>query len=84
VSKKYDFFSLFDGDIISGNVKMIKPDIKIYQKLIDKYNLVPEESVFIEDVPRFLLPARKLKIKTILFSENTELRSELRKLDINI
>ncbi|MFW9826267.1 MAG: HAD family hydrolase [Candidatus Thorarchaeota archaeon] len=84
VSKKYDFFSLFNGDIISSNVKMIKPEIEIYQKLIDKYNLVPEESVFIEDVPRFLLPARKLKIKTILFSENTDLRSALRKLEINI
>lgn len=84
VCKKYDFLSLFDGGIISGMVKMIKPEFEIYQKLIEKYNLIPEECVFIEDVPEFLLPAIKLNIKTILFSENTDLKSELIKLEIKI
>lgn len=84
VSKKYDFLSLFDGGIISGMVKLIKPEFEIYQKLVDKYKLIPEECVFIEDVPEFLSPARKLNIKTILFSGKTDLRSELRKFEINI
>ena len=84
MQKKYEFFSLFDGKIISGQEKVIKPEIEIYQKLINKYNLVPEECVFIDDIRSFLFRARKLNMKTILFSPNTNLRIELRKLDINI
>lgn len=84
MEKKYNFFSLFDGKIISGQEKVIKPEIEIYQKLIEKYNLVPEECVFIDDIHSFLFPARKLNIKTILFTPNTDLRTELRKLDIRI
>ncbi|MEE9377137.1 MAG: HAD family phosphatase [Candidatus Lokiarchaeia archaeon] len=82
--KKYDFFSLFNGKIISGQEKVIKPEIEIYQKLIDKYNLVPEECVFIDDIRSFLFRARKLKMKTILYTPDTDLRTELRKLDISV
>jgi len=84
VENQYDFLSLFDGRIISGKEKVIKPELEIYQKLIHKYNLIPEECIFIDDVRAFLSQARKLSIKTILFSKNTNLRKELRKLDINI
>jgi len=84
MEKKYNFFSLFDGKIISGQEKVIKPEIEIYQKLIDKYNLVPEECVFIDDIRSFLSRARKLNMKTILFTPNTDLRTELRKLYINV
>ncbi len=84
VEKKYKFFSLFDGKIISGQEKVIKPEIEIYQKLINKYNLVPEECVFIDDIRSFISCARKLNMKTILFSPNTNLRTELKKLDINV
>ena len=84
IEKKYKFFSLFDGKIISGQEKVIKPEIEIYQKLIDKYNLVPEECVFIDDIRSFLSRARKLNMKTILYMPNTDLRSELRQLDIRV
>lgn len=84
IEKKYKFFSLFDGKIISGQEKVIKPEIEIYQKLIDKYNLMPEESVFIDDIRSFLSRARKLNMKTILYMPNTDLRSELRQLDIRV
>jgi putative hydrolase of the HAD superfamily len=84
VKNKYPFLSLFDGEIISGKVKVIKPDLEIYQKLINKYNLIPEECIFIDDVRAFLSRAKKLNIKTILFTQTTDLRTELRNLDINI
>jgi len=84
VKDKYDFLSLFDGKIISGNVKVIKPEFEIYQKLIDKYNLIPEECIFIDDVRAFLSRAKKLNMKTILFSQNTDLRSELKKFNVNV
>lgn len=84
VKNQYRFLSLFDGEIISGKVKVIKPELDIYQRLIDKYNLIPDECVFIDDIHSFLPPARKLNMKTVLFLPNTDLRSELRDLGIKI
>lgn len=84
VKNQYNFLSLFDGKIISGKEKVIKPELKIYQKLINKYNLIPEECIYIDDVRIFLSRARRLKIKTIKFSQDTDLRTELRNLDVNI
>ncbi|WP_367926267.1 HAD family hydrolase [uncultured Ruthenibacterium sp.] len=43
------FWSFFDGGIASCEVHMLKPDIRIYQALLDKYHLIPSESIFIDD-----------------------------------
>ena len=44
-----DFTGLMDGGIFSCHVKLIKPDPAIYRCLCEKYGLVPEECVFIDD-----------------------------------
>ncbi len=82
VSSKYNFLSLFDGQIISGVEKVIKPEKAIYELLLSRYNLAPEESLFIDDVLFFLKPAKKLGMKTIWNRPETDLREELKKLDI--
>ncbi len=82
VSSKYHFFSLFDGQIISGFENIIKPEKAIYTLLLNRYNLIPEESLFIDDILFFLKPAKKLGMKTIWNRPKTDLREELKKLDI--
>jgi len=49
VKNSYDFFSNFNGGIISGDVKFSKPDPEIYQIFFNKFNLVPDECFFIDD-----------------------------------
>ena len=39
----------FDGTLISADVKLVKPQPEIYRLLCDKFSLVPEECVFIDD-----------------------------------
>jgi putative hydrolase of the HAD superfamily len=46
----YFFFTYFDGGLISAEAKVSKPDSRIYNLLLEKYNLVPEESLFIDDI----------------------------------
>ena len=84
VSSKYNFFSIFDGQIISGVENIIKPEKAIYDLLLSRYNLLPEESLFIDDVLFFLKPAKKLGMKTIWNQPGTDLREELRKFGILI
>lgn len=44
-----DFKGLFDGGVASCEVKINKPDPRIYQALLDKYSLRASECVFIDD-----------------------------------
>ena len=47
--RAYPFLLDFDGRVISGHVGMIKPEPEIYQHVIDRFDLVPEETLFIDD-----------------------------------
>ena len=58
-----------DGKVISAMVGMIKPDAGIYQCLFDKYNLNPEECVFIDDRLENIEGGRKLGMEGIVFTD---------------
>ena len=40
-----------DGALISYQEKMIKPDREIYERLLEKFNLVADECLFFDDLP---------------------------------
>ena len=61
----YPFLKNFDGLLISGQDKLIKPDPAIYKLAIKRFNLVPEKTVFIDDKIENILVASKLKFNTI-------------------
>lgn len=51
--KRYkEVFDLFDGKVISGRIQMIKPEERIFQYLIDTYDLKKEECVFFDDTKK--------------------------------
>ena len=84
VIQKFDFFSLFDGQVISWKEKVIKPEREIYHLLLERYNLNTEECIFLDDHSSFLVSAEKLGMHTLLITKNTDLQAELRKLNVNI
>ena len=47
--KDDEFFGLTEGDVISALEHVKKPDEKIYEILLERYNLKPEECLFIDD-----------------------------------
>jgi len=77
VYEKYDFFNHFDGMIISYREKTVKPERKIYEKLINRYNLKPDTTLFIDDSERNIEAAKKLGFKTIHFNDNMKLRNSI-------
>lgn len=84
VKDRYNFFSLFDGIVISSEIKAIKPEKKIYDTLIERYKLVPNECVYLDDVPSFLPPAAQMGVRTILYRPEIDVRAELRKHGVKI
>lgn len=75
--RKYDFFELFDGIVVSGEEKLIKPDKRIYEVLLDRYGLFAEESVFIDDNSDNVDAANELGFNAILFTNIVNLRKQL-------
>lgn len=73
VTSKYDFFNIFDGGVVSYEEKLIKPEIEIYNKIIEKYNLNANESIFIDDMEENIEKAKEVGFKTILFKNEEEL-----------
>ena len=47
VKDKYKVFSMMDGIVMSGEEKIGKPDVRLYQILLDRYELKAEECVFL-------------------------------------
>lgn len=78
-----DFIPYMDGGILSYQDKVIKPMPEIYQLLIDRYQLVPEECVFMDDTPRNLDGAQKFGIHTIHFKNQAQAIEELKKLGVD-
>lgn len=50
IRNSYELFSFFDGGIISAEVKMAKPDIRIYTALLEKYSLNPLDCLYVDDL----------------------------------
>lgn len=75
--RKHDFFTLLDGIVVSGEEKLIKPDKRIYEVLLNRYNLNAEECVFIDDSPANIKAAAELGFKAILFDDISTVRKKL-------
>lgn len=63
--KNYDFFSLFNGIVVSGEEKLIKPDERIYELLLNRYNLNASECLFIDDNYENIRTAQAMDFNTI-------------------
>ena len=71
-----------DGGILSWKEKVIKPDPTIYRLLLERYSLLPEESVFIDDLPVNVEAGRKLGIHGIVFRSKEQVETELAELSL--
>jgi len=75
-----DFLPLLDGGVFSCDVKLIKPDPKIYETIAEKYDLVPSECVFIDDLERNVNGAKNFGFHGIQFLNLKQAQEDLNKL----
>lgn len=79
-NSQYEFFKYIDGGIYSFESKKIKPDPEIYIELLEKYNLIPEETIFIDDVKENVSVANNLKINGIIFTNLEQVKKDVEKI----
>lgn len=74
---RYEFLRTFNGIVVSGNEKLIKPDPLIFKVMIERYDLRPEDCIFIDDNLHNIMAADKLGFKTMHFTTPFSLRGDL-------
>ncbi len=75
--QRYEFLHWFDGRLVSGEEKTRKPFADIYEKLVSKFNIDPNDAVYIDDNARNLAPAADLGMAVIRFTSAEQLQEEL-------
>jgi 2-haloacid dehalogenase len=78
----YNFMQWFDGIVVSGTEKIRKPNPQFYQLLLNRYQVKPEDALFIDDNHRNILAAEELGIRSIHFSSPNELSLALKQLNV--
>lgn len=76
------FLSLMDGGILSYREKLVKPDPAIYALLLERYGLLAEECVFLDDTLPNIKAAEALGIHGIHFQNKEQAEAELRALGV--
>ena len=80
--KRFEFLQWFDGRLVSGEEKMRKPFVEIYELLLKRFNINPATAVYIDDNERNLKTPSELGMHAILFKSPSQLEEELKKLSI--
>ena len=75
--ERHNFWGVFSGIVISGQVQMMKPEPEVFKHLLETFNLRAEESVFVDDLPANIESARQVGLHAILFKDAGQCRSEL-------
>jgi 2-haloacid dehalogenase len=75
--ERYEWLDWFEGVVVSGRVKLAKPDPAIFHYLLDTYGLQSEDILFVDDHEPNIVAARALGIETHLFRGAAGLRADL-------
>ena len=73
-----EIFSLLDGQIISSEEKLVKPERAIYERLFEKFGLKPEECVFTDDKLENIEGSIAAGMDAIVFVDAVQYEKELR------
>lgn len=82
--KEYQFLDLFEDILVSGIEKLRKPQPEIYQLMLNRFNIAPLETLFIDDNLRNVLAAQALEIRSIHLPPGKSLKDELGKFNISL
>ncbi len=78
----FDFLHLFEGILVSGEEKMLKPDPRIYALILSRYNIDAGKTLFIDDNPKNVKGALEAGLNAVRFESPDQLSATLKSFDI--
>jgi 2-haloacid dehalogenase len=80
--QRFPFLQWFEGIVVSGEERLIKPDPRIYQRLLERYAVDPARVLYIDDSQRNVAAAEALGMQGWWFHEPDGLRARLHELNL--
>lgn len=77
VRHRLTFLDDFEGVVVSGDEGLAKPDPALFQVVVERYGVVPEETVYVDDAQRNVAAAEALGFRAHLFTDADTLRAHL-------
>lgn len=74
---RFEWFSWFDGIVVSGRERVVKPDPRLYRILLDRYDVDPAAAVYIDDVAANVVAAAGLGLTALHFTGPERLAADL-------
>ena len=78
--ERFDFLNSFDGIVVSGDERLLKPDRQIFELFCARYGVKAEAAVFIDDSMRNVEGARAAGMHALHFTSAETLARDLREL----
>jgi 2-haloacid dehalogenase len=75
--ERFDELNAFDGIVISGEVRLLKPDAAIYRHLLDQHDLRAKDTLFIDEFEKNVEGARAVGMQAVRFTDSETLRKDL-------
>ncbi len=75
--RRFDFFSRFRGIVVSGEIKLKKPDPAIFRHMLHTHALAARDCIFIDDSEKNVLGARGVGLHALHFTTPETLRQDL-------
>ncbi len=80
--RRFDFLQWFQGILLSGEVRLIKPDPRIYELFLQRFDVDPAQAVYIDDIPANVEAAISAGMHGIVFRNADQLRADLASLGL--
>jgi 2-haloacid dehalogenase len=75
--KRFEFLQWFRGIFLSAEVRLVKPDPKIFRLFCETFSLDPKQIVYIDDLPHNVKAASSIGMHAIQFTDPGSLREQL-------
>jgi HAD superfamily hydrolase (TIGR01509 family) len=75
---RWNIDGLFDEMIISAEVKLVKPDPRIFHLATDRLKVQPAETIFVDDIAENIESARQIGLKGILYQNYDQVMGEVK------
>lgn len=80
IMEQYPIFRLLEGQVISSEEKLLKPEPEIYLCLCERFGLTPSECLFTDDKAENVEGARRVGMAGIVFENAVQYERELREM----
>lgn len=76
-AKRFECLSWFKGVLLSGQVKLLKPDRRIFEIFLDTFRIEPSRAIYIDDTRENVEMAVQIGMHGVVFRDSAGLRTEL-------